>query len=195
MPKENTTPTARQDLVSFLNAIGNVQADRINPAFKSKYASLAEILDTIKAEAKKHNLAVHQSLHSSDGQVRVSTVFLHNDGLTHEAGSLAFKSEGLDAQKLGSAITYLRRQSIQTACGISTDIDDDGAKASHPPARTTPVGGLWYDFIGADSRPKAIAYLKAKGWLIESDSLTDLPASHQSVIAENQAAFLKAILK
>ena len=37
-----------------------------------------------------------------------------------------FKAEGLDAQKIGGAITYIRRQSIQTACGISVDLDDDG---------------------------------------------------------------------
>ena len=40
------------------------------------------------------------------------------------------KAEGLDAQKIGGAITYIRRQSIQTACGISVDLDDDGAVAT-----------------------------------------------------------------
>jgi hypothetical protein len=40
------------------------------------------------------------------------------------------KAEGLDAQKIGGAITYIRRQSIQTACGISVDLDDDGATAA-----------------------------------------------------------------
>jgi hypothetical protein len=40
------------------------------------------------------------------------------------------KAEGLDAQKIGGAITYIRRQSIQTACGISVDLDDDGAVAA-----------------------------------------------------------------
>ncbi len=36
----------------------------------------------------------------------------------------------LTAQQIGGAITYIRRQSIQTACGISVDLDDDGAVAS-----------------------------------------------------------------
>jgi len=194
MPKEQNT--SRQDLVNFLNAIGNVAADRINPAFKSRYASLAEILDTVKAEASKHNLAVHQSLHSADGQVRVATVFLHADGMTHEAGSLAIKAEGLDAQKLGSAITYLRRQSIQTACGISTDIDDDGAKASAPARRTTAqASGHWWSFIPADKLDRAKAYLVSKGWLSDDHPLASLSSEHQAVITENQVAFLKAIAK
>lgn len=200
MPKENKT--ARQDLVAFLNAIGNVAADRVNPAFKSKYASLSEILDTVKAVAREHNLAVHQSLSSADGQVRVSTVFLHDSGETHDSGTLAFIAPA-DAQKLGSAITYLRRQSLQTACGISTDIDDDGAKASHPASRLPdPHGllqrskdGVWYHFIPADKLDKARAYLVSKGWLADDHALTTLSNEHQMVIAENQAAFLKAISK
>jgi len=198
MPKETNINTGRQDLVAFLNSIGNVAADRINPAFKSKYASLAEILDTVKAEAAKHNLAVFQSLSSFEGQVRVNTCFIHASGETYEAGSLAIKSEGLDAQKLGSAITYLRRQSIQTACAISTDIDDDGAKASSPsPANNRPVqaGGVWHNFIPADLRGNAKAYLVLKGWLAADASLESLGNQYQLTISENQTAFLKAITK
>lgn len=193
MPKENKT--ARQDLVAFLNAIGNVSADRVNPAFKSKYASLSEILDTVKAVAREHNLAVHQSLSSADGQVRVSTVFLHDSGEVHDSGTLAFISPP-DAQKLGSAITYLRRQSLQTACGISTDIDDDGAKASGNSSQRAPARpDVWYSFIPAEKLDKARDYLVSKGWVGEGHALTSLSNEHQMVIAENQTAFLKAISK
>lgn len=200
MPKENKT--ARQDLVAFLNAIGNVAADRVNPAFKSKYASLSEILDTVKAVAREHNLAVHQSLSSADGQVRVTTTFLHDSGETHDSGTLSFIAPA-DAQKLGSAITYLRRQSLQTACGISTDIDDDGAKASHPASRLPDPHGLlqrskdgaWHHFIPADKLPKAKAYLVSKGWLSAEASLDSLGNDYQMTIFDNQAAFLKAISK
>lgn len=195
MPKDQDPilPTARQDIVRFLNAIGNVHADRVNPAFKSKYASLAEILSTVKAEAAKHNLAVHQSLNSADGLVRVSTVFLHNDGTIHDSGSLAFKSESLDSpQKLGSVITYLRRQSIQTACGISTDIDDDGSSASRPaPGR---VAGPWWSFLTAVEAEHAHEYLTKKGWLpATAQSLDDLAPDKVEIITGNKPAFMKAI--
>jgi hypothetical protein len=202
MPKDNQPNTARQDLVAFLNAIGNVSADRVNPAFKSKYASLSEILDTVKAVAREHNLAVHQSLSSAEGQVRVTTTFLHASGESHDSGTLSFVAPG-DAQKLGSAITYLRRQSLQTACGISTDIDDDGAKASNPASRLPDPHGLlqrskdgaWHHFIPADKLPKAKEYLVAKGWLAADAAIETLGNQHQMVIAENQSAFLKAISK
>ena len=202
MPKDNQINTARQDLVAFLNAIGNVSADRVNPAFKSKYASLSEILDTVKAVAREHHLAVHQSLSSAEGQVRVTTVFLHASGESHDSGTLSFLAPG-DAQKLGSAITYLRRQSLQTACGISTDIDDDGAKASGPnigkgnyQREDDRRVGRWHDFIPSDTlRLKAKDYLIAKGWLAADASIDTLGNQHQMVIAENQTAFLKAISK
>ena len=39
-------------------------------------------------------------------------------------------ASALNAQKIGEALTYIRRQSIQTACGISIDLDDDGNSTS-----------------------------------------------------------------
>ena len=134
--------------------------------------------------------------------MRVSTVFLHDSGETHDSGTLAFIAPA-DAQKLGSAITYLRRQSLQTACGISTDIDDDGAKASHPASRLPDPHGLlqrskdgaWHHFVPADKLDKAKAYLISKGWLAPEASLDALNNHYQLTISENQAAFLKAISK
>lgn len=132
MPTDNQ-PNPHADFVRFLNAVGNVHADRVNPAFKSKYASLAEVLETVKPVAQKHNLALAQTATSEEGKVCVTTTFIHLTGHVFNQGMLSFKSDGLSPQQVGSAITYLRRQSIQTACGISTDLDDDGASASIPP--------------------------------------------------------------
>jgi hypothetical protein len=194
MPNEKKQTTDAQNLVAFLNSVSNVIADKVNPAFKSKYASLSEILDTVKAEAAKHDIAVHQTLSSADGQVRVTTTFIHASGAVVDCGTLAFLAPG-DAQKLGSAITYLRRQSLQTACGISTDVDDDGAKASGSPHKPAARPDVWHHFIPADKLPKAKEYLVAKGWLPAEASIDTLSNQHQMVIAENQAAFLKAISK
>ena len=76
----NNTNADIQDMVNFLNTIGNVTADKVNPHFRSKYSSLAEILDTIKEHASKHNLAVRQMIQSEDGRVSVVTMFLHISG-------------------------------------------------------------------------------------------------------------------
>ena len=140
-PLTLNTLNAHADLVGFLNAVGNVHADRVNPAYKqngreSRYASLAEILDTVKPVAEKFNLAVHQSLSSSELQVRVTTVFIHRSGVIIDAGNLAIKSEGLSPQALASAVTYIKRILYQTACGISVDLDDDGNSTGPTPSYT-----------------------------------------------------------
>jgi len=127
---------ARKDLVAFLNEIENASADKVNPAFKSKYASLAEVLDTIKAIAKKHHLAFFQQPTSDGLTTTVTVFFLHENGESIVGGNLSHRTEGLTPQQLGSALTYLRRQTAQTACAISVDIDDDGAVASQPTGNT-----------------------------------------------------------
>ena len=129
MPKENTT-TATAALVQALAALDNVKANKINPAFKARYVSLDALLDAIKPVLLDHDLALIQTLVSSEGKVGVSTAFLHASGERFDFGTLLVKADGLTPQQVGGAITYLRRQSIQTACGISVDLDDDGAAAS-----------------------------------------------------------------
>lgn len=206
-PAPNEAPetprTARQNLVAFLNAIGNVAADKVNPAFKSRYASLPELLDSVKAVAKDYDLAVHQSLSSADGTVRVTTTILHDNGEEFPAGSVAFKSDGLHEQKLASAVTYLRRLCLKTAVGIETDLDDDGAAASQG-VRTSPdkakLGTQLPKPIGLASLDetdavKALAYCRMKGWLTDEQYISDLDADKVNAINVQFPAFLAAIRK
>jgi len=191
--KDKTQNTPRQDIVAFLNDISNVHADRVNPAFKSRYASLSEILDTVKEVAARHRLAVFQRSSNADGYLRVTTYFLHTENeVEYDAGFLAHKVEGMTTQQLGSSLTYLRRQSLQTSCGISVDLDDDANKSSNTKVKNA---GPWFAFIPADIRPKAIDYLRNKCWIGEGGLLDDLPDDKQEIISAQQAAFLKAIQK
>ena len=137
-----TPQTATASLVAALAELDNVKANKINPAFKAKYVSLDALLDAIKPVLLDHDLALIQTLVSEDGKVGVSTAFLHASGERFDFGKLMVKAEGLTAQQIGGAITYIRRQSIQTACGISVDLDDDGAVASagfRPAASVAPA--------------------------------------------------------
>jgi len=125
------TPTATAALVAALAALDNVKANKIVKAnFTAKYVSLDALLDAVKPVLLDHDLALNQTLVSQDGKVGVSTAFLHASGERFDFGSLMVKAEGLNAQQVGGALTYIRRQSIQTACGISVDLDDDGSLAS-----------------------------------------------------------------
>ena len=136
MPKEPTSPTA--DLINALAEFENVRANKINPQFstatkKSGYVSLDALLEACKPVLHKHNLALIQTLVSDEGKVGIETSFLHASGQSFAFGKLMVKAENLTAQQVGGALTYIRRQSIQTACGISVDLDDDGNRVSGTP--------------------------------------------------------------
>jgi hypothetical protein len=126
------TPAAA--FVGFMNDLSNAHADKVNPAFKSRYASLAEILDTVKPVALKHGFCIRQVADSHEGSLRVQTFFQHESGETFPGGVLAVKADTLSPQQLGSALTYIRRQGLQTACCISVDLDDDAASSSFLPS-------------------------------------------------------------
>ena len=139
-----TPQTATASLVAALAELDNVKANKINPAFKARYVSLDALLDAIKPVLLDHDLALIQTLVSEDGKVGVSTAFLHASGERFDFGKLMVKADGLTAQQIGGAITYVRRMSIQTACGISVDSDSDGndlpmASGFRPAASVAPA--------------------------------------------------------
>jgi len=123
---KNESNSPHIDLINALAEMENVVGNKINPAFKSRYVTLDALLDAIKPTLHRHNLAFVQNLLSDDGKIGVQTAFLHTSGHLFDFGRLMINATNLDAQKIGGALTFFRRQSIQTACGISIDLDYDG---------------------------------------------------------------------
>ena len=126
MTTPKTPQTAPASLVAALAELDNVKANKINPAFKARYVSLDALLDAIKPVLLDHDLALIQTLVSEDGKVGVSTAFLHASGERFDFGKLMVKAEGLTAQQIGGAITYIRRQytidGIRLVLGTYEDI-------------------------------------------------------------------------
>ena len=129
-----STPTAYGRLAAALAEMTSPKADKVNPAFKSKYCSLDGILDTVRPILAKHGLGLSQAIVASEGRVGVKTVIVHAEGVIDMGEVTVSVKPDTTAQQVGSSITYLRRQSIQAAMGIATDTDDDGAAASTEPA-------------------------------------------------------------
>ena len=111
----------------------NASFDKVNPHFKSKYASLAAILDVIREPLAKNGLAVTQTL---EGGVN-GTLFLIT--------TLRYGAEGINSwyplpmnvkpQEFGSALTYARRYSLSALLNISADDDDDANIANNSKAK------------------------------------------------------------
>ena len=199
MSKQATDANA--DFVAALNALENVSANKSNPAFKgSKYVSLDQLLDAVKPVLAKHNLALTQIVRTlPDGRIGVVTSFRHRDGATFDGGDLFIRADGLEPQKIGAALTYIRRQSIQTACCVSVDLDLDGNGLTLSPAvKASPAASQTPQTIrpsGYLSHPEAaVRVLQRKGWLKEGHGLADLAPEHLTSIANNPA-FNAAVAK
>jgi hypothetical protein len=121
-----------------------------NPYFRSKYADLASVWDSIRGPLSKHGLSVTQTFQkvphvaeymvtrtAKTGEVWEVKVQHLADLVTtlhHASGQwisseLPVMTEWGSPQTLGSTITYLRRYSLQAACGIAPE-DDDGNAAT-----------------------------------------------------------------
>lgn len=109
--------------------IENATKDRANEHFKSKYATLAAVLDASRPMLAKHGIALLQAAgNGADGEVVVETRLIHSSG-EWLASVLSVRPMKADAQGIGSAITYLRRYALSALVGITQD-DDDGNAAS-----------------------------------------------------------------
>lgn len=109
--------------------VENATKGSVNPHFKSRYADLAEVLNTVRPVFSKHGIAIIQSTGFSDGLVSVTTALVHKEGgyVTSVASCTPAK---MDAQGVGAATTYLRRYSLAAATGVAQE-DDDGQSAAH----------------------------------------------------------------
>jgi hypothetical protein len=112
--------------------------DSNNPHFKSKYADLGAVVDAIKPALVKHQLWFRQAFHDAQGGVAVETLICHASGEEVSCGVLFVPASKQDAQGYGSAITYARRYSLQTAFGVAPE-DDDGDAASKPKPQAKPA--------------------------------------------------------
>jgi hypothetical protein len=192
MPKEPTTPTAA--FVAALKALHNPKANAVNPAFKAKYVKLDALLDGIKEGFADHDVALVQYVISEENKVGIVTFLQHGasgETMPKEPKAVMVNVQGINEQQLGSKVTYLRRMTASTLCGISVDTDDDGAAASRP--TITGSARPWAAFIPADLTDKAKAYVVGKNWLKETQALADLPPEHVATILGNQTAFLNVI--
>ncbi len=109
------------------------------------YADLGDMLEQLQPILTKHGLAVlgGPNGYSIEGwteepvlMIKVDTQLVHTSGeWIRAAGVIACR--GLDAQSMGSAITYARRYGYAAILGVAPDTDDDGQAALSKSSHTT----------------------------------------------------------
>jgi hypothetical protein len=116
----------------------NAKLNKINPHFKSKYADLAEIRDTVTPALSKNGIAVVQGTDAADSGILVVTRLVHKSGQWIES---RFPIAYDKPQTMGSAYTYAKRYSLAAICNIAADEDDDANAANDKPVAMPSVNG------------------------------------------------------
>lgn len=108
--------------------------DAVNPAFRSKYATLASVWEAVRPILAKNGLCVIQRPEHHEAGLALTTTILHVSGQSISS-TLVMPVVKRDPQGFGSAITYARRYGLCAMLGVVADEDDDGNAASNPGAK------------------------------------------------------------
>ncbi len=166
-----------------------VTTDKDNEAFKRggkplKYASLKTIIETVRPILHEHGIRIKQGsgwskiLDEGGGSkgrmVPVFTTLIHAESGESETTEIEIPLTRMDAQAMGSAITYGRRYSLLAALGLATDEADDDGEAAKPRDVTQ----------GVEESP---ALLMLKKEIDGKKAVTDLYAWGEEVKAKRRA--------
>ena len=105
-----------------------------NPFFKSSYADLGSVWDSVRKLLAENELAIIQMPTDVGG---LTTILSHSSG--EYISSTMYIPSKEDAHGVGSAISYARRYALASVVGVVTG-DDDGnmaVKGSSPKSTTT----------------------------------------------------------
>ena len=113
-----------EKLSAVKSEVGRISKDSSNPFFKSKYFDINSLLLHVEPIIQKNGLLLLQPI--QDGLVK--SIIYDTNGFSIESGIAL--PELNDPQKLGSAITYYRRYTLQSLLALQAE-DDDANLASN----------------------------------------------------------------
>ena len=134
-----------QKLFNIQKKVKAIKKDSNNPFFKSKYFDINSLLAEIKPLLNEEGLIVMQPLEVIGESSALKTIVIDAEtGKTIVESSVILPSN-IDPQKMGSAITYFRRYSLQSLFLLEAEDDDaniaTGNVQAPPPAPKHSQGG------------------------------------------------------
>ena len=60
--------------------MGAAKMDTVNPFYKSKYANLGSVIESIKSPLKSHGLSISQFTEGDGNNVKLTTMLMHDSG-------------------------------------------------------------------------------------------------------------------
>ncbi len=110
-------------------ALTGVVRDAKNPHFKSRYATLENVISEVKPALQAAGIAFTQAPGAIiDGALEVTTMLIHAESGEFISSTVHVPLPKRDPQAVGAAITYACRYAMMAATGLPP-IDDDGEAA------------------------------------------------------------------
>jgi len=134
MEKSSSVKNIAKALLTFQVKVDRIKKDAKNPFFKSSYASLTNIQDSVHDALVESGLVYSQL---PDGEHGLTTIIIHTESGEFLQSTYQMKPVKEDPQGVGSCITYQKRYALAAALGLRIDEDDDANKASGRESSTT----------------------------------------------------------
>ena len=125
-------------LAAAQQEFGQVTKGSVNPAFKSKYADLADVASVVIPTLNKHGCAVLHYLTGEQFQM-MRTEFVHWSTDTKLACDVPLIFEKNNMQGMKSATTYAKRIGLESLSGIAPEDDDGNAASAARPTQSPPA--------------------------------------------------------
>lgn len=118
-------------IIKVQGKVKTIGFDSVNPHFKSKYASLTAIVESLQVPMFENGLAAIHTVFDTEKGMTLKTTLIHESGESLDFSMPMILSKE-DMQGLGSAVTYAKRYSLASIFNLVSDEDDDGNYVSKP---------------------------------------------------------------
>ena len=164
-------------MFEFQTKVASVKKSAKNPHFKSTYADLTSILETINPILQECGLLVTQHPHADS---LVTTVYHAESGEFMQSEQVLRMKDLSNPQQQGSAITYARRYALAGIFNLN-QTDDDGNVAS----------GIKLQAIKEQMTPQHLLFKKAVEHLHNGGKLSDITDKY--TLSDEARTILEAI--
>jgi hypothetical protein len=129
-------------LVKAQRAFGPALKTSTNPHFRSRYADLSACIEAVIDALNENGIFLLQKNYDCNDGIMCETVFVHESGEMLECGIVHFPAVKQDPQGYASALTYARRYSLMSACGIAPEDDDGNAGSRRQAPAVNPLDAI-----------------------------------------------------
>ena len=112
---------------------GKVQKGSTNPAFKSRYADLADVAGVIIPTLSAHGVAVLHYMVGEIDAMAMRTEFVHAASESRVSCDVPLIVDRNNMQGMKSATTYAKRIGLESLSGVAPSDDDGNAAAKAAP--------------------------------------------------------------